>query len=406
MFDQDNLLLKDTAKLPDFPVKNEKFRINLIQATEEFEALKVNWEKLFELASPKSIFLTWEWLFTWWCHFGTGNKLLLITVWNLQNQLVGVAPFYYRIKGCLLPDKSIHFLGNNAVASDFLDFLIVADNRQEIFGQITQYLEKLEWDYLELNDLATNSETLIWLNEWCQQKKYRFFKIHDEFCPYISLTQSYEDYLAGLGKRTRRNIRNFERRLEKDFQVKFNLWQQNSLPDNLIEATVQLHELRQKNKGQYSPFLETDIQSFHRDLVARLVQKRAIVFNFLTCGEKIIGILYLFDDRENFYLYQGGYDPQFIPSSLNITQVMIAQTIKFAIENGRHSYQLLRGQNDLKKSFSTQFLINSTILMSRTASGRLEILKRSCRKKCKAIMKFIIPSSYRERLKLLYLKNK
>lgn len=404
MFDQDNLLLKDTAILADLPEKNDKFRINLIQSTEEFESLKANWDELFCLAKSKSIFLTWEWLFTWWCHFGINRKLFLVTVWNSHQQLVGAAPFFFTRNGHFLRSKVLHFLGNNAVASDFMDFLISAENYQAIFEKIIQFLENSEWDFIELNDFMTTSDTLNRLFQWCQHKKFVYQKIHEEICPCIPLEQSYEDYLAGLGKRTRRNIRNFERRLEKDFQVKFNLWQEETFPEPLLKTTFELHRLRQANKKQYSPFLEADIQSFHRDLIARLVQKKAIVFNFLKVDEKNIGILYLFDDGERFYLYQGGYDPQFIPSSLNITQVMISQTIKLAIENGRKSYQLLRGQNELKKSFTDQFLINSTIMISRTSLGQLEILKRIIRKKFKAKIKFFVPAACRERLKSLFFK--
>jgi CelD/BcsL family acetyltransferase involved in cellulose biosynthesis len=172
-----------------------------------------------------------------------------------------------------------------------------------------------------------------------------------------------------------------------------------------VKATFQLHELRQNNKKQYSPFLEPAMQSFHHEAIDLMAQKRAIIFYYLTCDEKIVGILYMFDDQEKFYLYQGGYDPRFIPSSLNITQVMIAQTIKLAIEKGRKSYQLLRGQNDLKTSFSDQFLTNSTMIISRTPAGRLEIFKRFVSQKCKMAMKQLMPLPWRERIKSLLLKK-
>jgi CelD/BcsL family acetyltransferase involved in cellulose biosynthesis len=405
MFDQDILSLKDTAMLPDFPEKKNKYRIELIRSAAEFKALRTNWDNLFLRAKSKSIFLTWEWLFTWWCHFGNAKELALITVWNLTNQLVGIAPFYQQETGHFPRIKSLHFLGNNSVASDFMDFLIIKDDIPQIFEEIGRFLTEIDWDYLELNDLTTASGTFDFIIEWCQRNRFFYNKIHDEICPFIQLNQNYEAFLSGLGKRTRRNIRNFERRLEKDFRVKFNSWQEKISPSDLVKATFQLHALRQDNKKQYSPFLEPEIQSFHREAIDRLTQKSAIIFHFLTSDEKIVGILYLFDDQDKFYLYQGGYDPRFIPSSLNITQVMIAQTIKLAIEKGRKSYQLLRGQNDLKMSFSDQFLTNSTLIISRTPAGRLEILKRFVSQKCKLAMKRLMPLSWWERLKSLLLKK-
>lgn len=405
MFDQDILLRKDTAMLPDFPEKKNKYRIKTICSTAEFKLLRTNWDSLFQQIKSKSIFLSWEWLFTWWCHFEKAKKLFLITVWNFSNQLVGIAPLYQQTTGHFPRKKSIHFLGGNAVASDFMDFLISDDNYKDIFEEIAHYLTELDWDYLEINDLTMASETFSLLSEWCQQKGYRCYQSNKEICPYIQLDENYENFLSGLGKRTRRNIRNSERRLEKDFCVKFHLWQESYFPEHLITATFQLHELRQHHKRQYSPFLEPEIQSFHRDVIELFIQKKAIVFYYLTCNEKPVGILYLFDDQEKFYLYQGGYDPQFIPSSLNITQVMIAQTIKSAIEKGRKSFQLLRGQNDLKRSFSEHTLINSTIMISRTFVGRFEIFKKYIGRICKLVFRLLIPPSWQKSIKSLLFKK-
>src|SRR5207249_5381887 len=39
-----------------------------------FEKLKAEWNELLEASSSPCLFLTWEWLYTWWKHLSQGRR--------------------------------------------------------------------------------------------------------------------------------------------------------------------------------------------------------------------------------------------------------------------------------------------------------------------------------------------
>ena len=46
----------------------------------EFGALRDDWNALLCRSAADNIFLTWEWLHTWWEHFGSNKNLLLLAI--------------------------------------------------------------------------------------------------------------------------------------------------------------------------------------------------------------------------------------------------------------------------------------------------------------------------------------
>ena len=67
--------------------------IKKISTDKEFFKLKKNWNILLEKSENKNIFLTWEWLYTWWKTFKTKKKLNILLAYE-ETDLVGIAPIY------------------------------------------------------------------------------------------------------------------------------------------------------------------------------------------------------------------------------------------------------------------------------------------------------------------------
>ena len=66
-------------------------RVELIDDTERFRALRQEWDELLEQSAADCLFLTWEWLYPWWTHCADGRKLCLLAVRD-GGDLIGVAP--------------------------------------------------------------------------------------------------------------------------------------------------------------------------------------------------------------------------------------------------------------------------------------------------------------------------
>src|SRR5688500_14148360 len=90
----------------------------------DFHAMEEAWNALVDASDSGSVFTTWDYLHTWWLHFGTreNRELLLLAAFD-QERLVGLAPLYTtRTAGSF---TEIRFLGSGDVVSpDYLDLLV------------------------------------------------------------------------------------------------------------------------------------------------------------------------------------------------------------------------------------------------------------------------------------------
>ena len=72
--------------------KMSDLSIEEVNDVEKFRALRETWNKLLRESSDDNIFLTWEWLFMWWQHYG-GDKKLRILIIKESGKIIGIAPF-------------------------------------------------------------------------------------------------------------------------------------------------------------------------------------------------------------------------------------------------------------------------------------------------------------------------
>src|SRR3990172_5245179 len=95
----------------------------VITDQEEFRRMKEDWNSLLSKNLTNTIFLTWEWLYTWWEVFGEGGRLFIVSVRDDRGELVGLAPLFVRKASYYsMPVKEMCFIG--AGLSDRQDFLI------------------------------------------------------------------------------------------------------------------------------------------------------------------------------------------------------------------------------------------------------------------------------------------
>ena len=116
-------------------------KIKIIEDPDGFEGLEGEWSELLRASAANSLFLSWEWLWTWWKHLAEGRKLFLVTV-RRGRELVAIAPFVLRswkLAG-LIPCRSLEFLGTGSVGSDYLDLIIQRREESEVCRLLADYL--------------------------------------------------------------------------------------------------------------------------------------------------------------------------------------------------------------------------------------------------------------------------
>ncbi len=109
--------------------------VEIIDDVAAFERLRPEWTRLLQASAADSLFLTWEWLFTWWKHLAGDRRLFILTV-RSGDELIAIAPFARSAPrvASILPLPSLEFLGTGTVGSDYLDIIVRRGSEQEALG--------------------------------------------------------------------------------------------------------------------------------------------------------------------------------------------------------------------------------------------------------------------------------
>lgn len=328
------------------------YKIRLIQNTEEFEKLHVEWNGLLKNSSADSIFNTWEWLFSWWEIYKNNKTLFVISVRNHNNELVGLFPAYKRIKKITIPFsiKEIRFIGEGEnVASEYLNFILKLGEERELLNAIFVYLNSMpkSWDCLYLSDIRIDSEIRKKIAEILLTRNTKFdIRIQRPSCPYILLPKSWDTYFKTLSKHARQHIRNDKERLYSNHKIDFvSLDKLKNISEN-IEQIRQLDDKRKENKNLQTKFNNNWYLNFHKKIMQRFSTNGWLLINFLLIDNKNCAYQYYFRYENKIYEYQTAFDPEY--SKYGVSHILESFLIEAAITDGIREIDQLRGEEPYK----------------------------------------------------------
>jgi hypothetical protein len=135
-----------------------------------------HWNALLAKSSSRSIFLTWEWLQCWWRAFGNSADLLALICTDKNGALLGIAPLC-RFMGKRFPRsrlKVLRLAGDGTDDSDNLDFICREGQELAVLKAVLDWLVQhpSEWDLLDLNNIPTESRTVMALRRTAPSLEY------------------------------------------------------------------------------------------------------------------------------------------------------------------------------------------------------------------------------------------
>ena len=185
---------------------------------------------------------------------------------------------------------------------------------------------------IQLDYIREDSQTRQYLRS-AFAKSYGETK--QEVSPYIDLPASWDEYLSDLERKYRKEIKRKFKRLEG---VDHEFVNETNLPE-----FIRLHRLSDPAKNQ---FMSPAMAVFFQDVAGAVIPGWQTVLSFLKIGGQFAAGVVGFVSRDEYWLYNSGYDPQFNYYSAGL--VLKAQMIKWAIENGKKKYDFLRGNERYK----------------------------------------------------------
>ncbi len=320
-------------------------RISVINKTEEFFALRDQWNAI-NLSSPKgTIFVSWEWLYTWWETYSKdGNRqLYILTCTNNRNQIIGIAPFQIinNPKKYFPCSRQLILLGTGEtdgsyVFGEYMDLVIQAGQEQRVIESFSSFLSKNNslWDGLKFHELLDDSclsklfykqisEGTLEIKREIKEKGFR---------TYIDLPETYKDYLMGLRKKMRNNITRTFSRLESEQSYSIDIINDVDKVNESIEVLADLNRSRRGDIKKYSVFEQQNFVKFHRRVIKRLLPKNQISFKILRFGDAPVAALYSFIDGDTIHPYQSGFETK-NGHRYSLLTTMLTQEIESSINN-------------------------------------------------------------------------
>jgi len=316
-----------------------------------FEALREEWNELLHASDSYSLFLTWEWLSTWWKHLAGDRRLSILAV-RWRGKLAALAPLCTRPPSLLgrRPLPTLEFLGNGFVGSDYLDLIVrrgyEAEARPAFAAAFAQARLEIDWAQLRRgSSFAPEVAAELAGQNWSSAETVT------NTCPFISLSGlSWDSYLATLGAEHRYNFNRKSKRLNREYCVTFERVDREEDCRESIDLAMSLHKLRWQDRSD--AFHTDGLMAFHREFSLLALRRGWLRLYLLRLNQQPVACLYGFRYGRTFYFYQSGFDPAFQKQSVGLVSMGLG--IKSAIEEGAEEYDLLHGNEAYKSHWSRE----------------------------------------------------
>ncbi|MBI4337845.1 MAG: GNAT family N-acetyltransferase [Chloroflexi bacterium] len=307
---------------------------NAAIVTETFSFLKEEWEAVLQGCSQPSVFLTPRWQRVWWECFGRGAELHLLAL-RSGRELLGIAPLMCR-------DDVLAFLGDTDLF-DYHDFLVPAGREDAFYPALAEALASLSWRTLRLLSVPQGSPTLSHLPALARARGWAVEVVPEDVSPGMALPASWEEYLEGLDKHQRHELRRKLRRLSSQYPLNYYAV---SDPNYLTGYLDDFLALMRLSKDEKSRFLTPQREEFFRLVARELAQAGVLQLYFLELEGRRVAAALCFDYGDQRFLYNSGFDPEY--SELSVGLLLKALSVKDAIAEGLRYYDFLRGNEPYK----------------------------------------------------------
>jgi CelD/BcsL family acetyltransferase involved in cellulose biosynthesis len=321
--------------------------VEAITDAERFAGLREEWNALLAGSAADNLFLTWEWLHTWWKHFSAGRRLSLLAV-RREGELIALAPLAVgpRRIGRLVPFQSLEFLGTGSVGSDYLDLIVQPGHEEEAFATLARQLDgqKLAVAFAQLSRqscLARGLAQRLVRRGWsCAEQR-------TDVCPVVALSGlSWPAYLATLDGHHRNSFKRRLRNLSGPFDVRLDRVTMERDRPAALATVIALHLMRWRERGGSTAFHAPSLIAFHEEFSRLAFERGWLRLLVLRLDDEPAAALYGFRYRDTFYFYQTGFDPRYAP--YGVGQAIVGLSIKSALEEGARQYDFLHGDERYK----------------------------------------------------------
>jgi len=320
-----------------------------ITSPEDFESLAAEWNALLKESISDVPFLRHEYLQAWWQTRGGGEwpqAELALIIARKDGQLKGIAPLFFTHN---LDDQPALMLLGSIEISDYLDLIVRPQDLPEFVSGLLDFLgsdSAQAWEVLDWYNLPEDSSTLPVLEAEARKRGLTYSQ--EKFRPALSvqLPGDFEQYLSGIDKKQRHEIRRKMRRADEyELPVRWYIVEDETTLDAEIDGFLEL----MANDPEKDAFLTDVMYTQMRASVHAAFKEGWLQLAFLEVdGKKACGYLN-FDYNNRIWVYNSGLN--FDYSEISPGWVLLGHLLQWANEHGRSEFDFMRGDEAYKYKF-------------------------------------------------------
>ena len=345
--------------------------VEVVTEPAAFLALGREWNAVQARSGTSNLFLSWEWISTWWEVYCRVSVLHVLVARSLDGTITGLAPLHLRRRrlfgiGLL---SVVEFIGAGSdVTPDGLDFIVATGWEAVVVAAFASSLSSdARVQALNLRPFAGEASCVALLQAELARHP-GLVEVHPHsVCPVMNLPSTWEQFIADRSRNYRKKMGEYERRLARDLKATL---RRSETPDDLARDLPVLVRLHRERWGRESrAFRSDEYIRFHERLAGRLLARGALRLFTLESGTRPLAMLYCFCDGHRYYYYQAGRDPEL--SRYRVGFVVMHQAMKAAIEEGVEAFDFLRGAEEYKYHWAVRHQTNVELRYWKTWLGRV-----------------------------------
>jgi CelD/BcsL family acetyltransferase involved in cellulose biosynthesis len=245
--------------------------------------------------------------------------------------------------------------------SDFLDVIARPEDLPNFLSELLPFLGSAalpDWKVLDLYNFIDSSSTLPALEHAAREIGWGYKIEQMQHCPYIPLPGNWEEYLAGIDKKQRHEIRRKMRRLEEGtLPVHWYIVEDAAVVESEIDAFIGLME-QDEDKAR---FLTPAMREHMRFTVRCAFDVGCLNLSFLEIGGKKAAGYLSFDYLNRLWVYNSGIEREF--NELSPGWVLLGYLLQWANSHEIKEFDFMRGDENYKYRFGAidRFVVRAII---------------------------------------------
>jgi len=267
-------------------------KIRVVREYREFLELKDQWNDLLEKSLHPLVFLTHQWIDTWWKAFGTGKSLFILLVHD-GNELTAIAPLMIHDDEDILlgrphvaiKARKIEFIAN--VHSNRTD-IILGNKPIEACEEIIKFLSgdcSNYWDIMSLEYLLLHSASTMLLENALKKKNIPYKQYPLQSSPYLPINCTWSEYEQNLSKRYKNDIVRKIKKLSKKGNVILKKYQDTSDVAHILDQLFTIASKSWKEKENTALSSTEQSRAFYTDLAYTAAKEGWLVIYILYLDE-------------------------------------------------------------------------------------------------------------------------